>query len=206
MKKYKNIIFAVVCIFIIILLYVLGFRITYNPEIINDWDAVSGCAAWASVFVSGLAIYYAIQVPKKIAEDQNKIALFEKRYEIYEVITNCVNIAIMIKRKDELNNAKITDFLITNKFTNNFIPESSIDENIKYSVFSKISNKLEQTQFLFDDDSAEEIEELSNKLREIYIDSKRLEKHKEKVKEYIKQALSIQTQTLKAIRKELELK
>ena len=77
---------TVICL-IAIGLYLFGFRITYNPELDNNWDAVSACAAWAAVFVAGIgsviSVYFAIQVPKKIAEEQNKIALFEKRYEFF---------------------------------------------------------------------------------------------------------------------------
>ena len=39
-----------------------------------------------SVVVSGIAIWYAIQVPKQIAEQQNKIALFEKRLQCYNAL------------------------------------------------------------------------------------------------------------------------
>ena len=80
MKKPLFWVFSVEII-ITIILALLGFKITYNPDLDNNWDAVSACAAWVGVVVSGLAIYYAIKVPKKIAENQNKIALFEKRYE-----------------------------------------------------------------------------------------------------------------------------
>ena len=58
-----------------------GWRISYAPGLENSWDAVSAVAAWAGVFSSFIAIWFAIQVPKKIAEQQNKIALFEKRLE-----------------------------------------------------------------------------------------------------------------------------
>lgn len=34
-----------------------------------------------TIIISALALFYAIKVPKRIAEDQNRIALFEKRYE-----------------------------------------------------------------------------------------------------------------------------
>lgn len=96
MKK-KYVVLSLVGVAILIafpsVLYLMGFRITYAPALENSWDAVSAFAAWAgvivsiiSVGVSGLAIYYAIQVPKKIADRQDKIALFEKRYECYMAI------------------------------------------------------------------------------------------------------------------------
>ena len=141
MKKYKNIIFAVVCIFIIILLYVLGFRITYNPEIINEWDAVSGCAAWASVFVSGLAIYYAIQVPKKIAEDQNKIALFEKRYLALQ------KVGVQISDIDKIK-VTVSDMISPRKLRKGFF--KSID-NCKESILKMLKNTDGMYQYLFNE-------------------------------------------------------
>ena len=63
-----------VLVFVIVILYWLGFRITYAPELENSWEAVSAVAAWAGVVVSFVAICFAVQVPKKIAEQQNKIA------------------------------------------------------------------------------------------------------------------------------------
>ena len=60
-----------------------GWRITYAPELENDWNAISAVATWTetivavvSVIASFSAVWFAIRVPKKIAEQQNKIALF----------------------------------------------------------------------------------------------------------------------------------
>lgn len=72
---------------IALILFFCGFCINYIlAEQKNKLEAVSACAAWVgivvsiiSVLISGLAIYYAIKDPKTIAEQQNKIALFEKR-------------------------------------------------------------------------------------------------------------------------------
>lgn len=68
--------------------YCAGWRITYNPELENswNWDAVSAIAAWAGVAASAVAIWYAVRVPKKIADRQDKIALFERRYDCYSLI------------------------------------------------------------------------------------------------------------------------
>lgn len=71
-----------------VFLYCKGFRITYTPDLENSWDAISGFAAWAGVFMSFVAIMVAIQIPKKIADRQDKIALFEKRMECYSTVQN----------------------------------------------------------------------------------------------------------------------
>ena len=45
---------------------------------------------WLAVILSALAIWFAIRVPKKIADRQDKIALFEKRYECFQFFEKCV--------------------------------------------------------------------------------------------------------------------
>ena len=75
---------------IIVVLALLGFKITYNPNLDNNWEAISACAGWAAVLASGLSICFAISVPYKIANSQNKIALFEKRYSVYMQLQKCV--------------------------------------------------------------------------------------------------------------------
>ena len=56
-----------------------------------DWLAV--VIAFFSIAISGIAV----QVPKKIAYRQDKIALFEKRYECYVVIQDLLTFADQIK-------------------------------------------------------------------------------------------------------------
>lgn len=76
----------------LLLMYQMGFRITYAPDLENSWNAISGTASWMSVIVSVLgviasfgAVWYAIQISDK----QNKIALFEKRYRVYRTLISC---------------------------------------------------------------------------------------------------------------------
>lgn len=80
----------------LILVYGLGFRITYAPELENRWEAISAAAAWAGVVTSFIAIMVAIQIPKKIAEQQNKIALFEKKYSVYSSLLLIKNFSGLI--------------------------------------------------------------------------------------------------------------
>ena len=84
---------SIVALAIVLVLFLCGFRISYAPELESSWDAVSAVADWVSVIlaIAGViasfgAIWCAIQVPKKIAEEQNKVSLFEKRYEAYSSI------------------------------------------------------------------------------------------------------------------------
>ena len=68
---------------LVVFLYFFGFRITYAPTLENSWDAISACASWFSAIASVVAILIAIRIPKRIAEQQNTIALFDKRYSAY---------------------------------------------------------------------------------------------------------------------------
>ncbi len=56
---------------------------------ISWMDYVQLGATVLSIIISALAVFYAIKVPKKIAEEQNKITLFEKRYEIFHFYELC---------------------------------------------------------------------------------------------------------------------
>lgn len=92
-KWFPLIIVVIAVLAIAFVLFCCGFRITYAPELENDWDAISAVATWTGTIVavvsaiaSFLAVWFAIQVPKKIAEEQNRIALFEKRHDAYSSI------------------------------------------------------------------------------------------------------------------------
>lgn len=74
-----------------VVLWLLGFRITYAPNLENSWDAISACAGWAGAIFSLIAILVAIQIPKKIADEQNNIALFEKRHNFYITFCRCIS-------------------------------------------------------------------------------------------------------------------
>lgn len=93
---------AVIAAIIAFILFLFGFRITYSPELDNNWDAVSAVAAWVGVIASFVAIRFAIRVPKQIAKSQNDIALFEKRYQLYKSLSPLVNFGNdLLRAKDE---------------------------------------------------------------------------------------------------------
>ena len=73
-------------------------------------------------------------------------------------------------------------------------------------IFRSVFNKLEQAEFLFDKKSSEEITNLAGKLLYILVDIKRDINHDTKVKEYIKQAETVEQKVLPKLRKQLKLK
>lgn len=50
-----------------------------------------------SVVVSGIAIWFAIRVPKQIAEEQNKISLFEKRLQCYNALKTVIEFSRILE-------------------------------------------------------------------------------------------------------------
>lgn len=87
MKKriyFIHILISIMLCLATLLLYLCGFRITYDPSLTSDWDAISACASWFGAIMSVIAIFVAIRIPKIIAERQNNIALFDKKYGLYD--------------------------------------------------------------------------------------------------------------------------
>lgn len=72
-------------VIVVVILAVSGWKITYAPGLENNWSAIDAIGGWASAIVSGVAIWFAACVPKRIAQEQNKISLFEKRFLSYSV-------------------------------------------------------------------------------------------------------------------------
>lgn len=136
-----------------------GWRITYIPELENSWDAISAIAAWVSILVSAIgviasfvAIWYAIQVPKKIADRQDKIALFEKRYECFQTFEKC-HIAYQAIKD---NGCKI-DYL---RSLSGFILQKynwcDVTEDVLIEKVLQYEYMIHQMQFLFPDISQED--------------------------------------------------
>ena len=72
-----------IIVIVLLLLTAFGQKITYSPQLENDWSAIDAVGGGASAVISGVAIWFAVFVPKCIAQKQNKIALFEKRFSSY---------------------------------------------------------------------------------------------------------------------------
>lgn len=147
----------VLVLFIILtILYRLGFRITYAPKLENNWDVVSAVAAWAGVFASVFAIIFAIRVPKKIAEEQNKIALFEKRFQCFQLLERFIKLAEYIEEVDITKDLPDTVFFIVFDFTKK---EKIYSENFLAKMLEYRST-IHQMRFLFNNIDKDDIYKL----------------------------------------------
>ena len=71
------------------ILYYYGFRITYAPELENNWDAIEACAAWVGAIGTIAVLIYnhiAIELTQKSVRQAVDLQLFEKRLELYNAI------------------------------------------------------------------------------------------------------------------------
>ena len=84
---------SVVLLIVVVAGFFFGFRITYAPELENSWNAISAMASWVGTIGTVSAIFAAIWV----ANRQNKIALFEKRYENYIIIQKLLACALQLE-------------------------------------------------------------------------------------------------------------
>ena len=57
-------------------LWCMGFRITYAPEIDNNWDAISAVAEWAGVIIGAIIVPFAVvRLQHKWDSNKEEIAL-----------------------------------------------------------------------------------------------------------------------------------
>ena len=150
-----------------ILLWLFGFRITYSPTLENSWDAISACAGWASVVVAGFAIYYASLVPKKIAEDQNRISLFEKRVDLYLTAQKLISCAQQIKYQNDCGTVLAAFVMAIGK------QEDAESSNVISLLFEldRIERILLSGEFLFPHFSADQMTSAIIEARDLLIET-----------------------------------
>ena len=193
--------FILIEVILVLILLLCGFRITYSPSLENSWNAISAVASWASVFVSGLAIYYAIQVPKRIAEGQNRITLYEKRYAVYSKLSDCFTYAYLLENLN--HDGKNWGFFLGIAFSDDEITEANPTHIKSNAIFQRVYSTLKQSEFLFTKEVADEIINLSGKLlllieaesrgkdiltaqKEFIEQASKVEKNKEKIVEQLR--------------------
>lgn len=74
-------------------------KLSFNPE--TFWAAVSAVGTIVAVFA-------AIRIPKKIANQQNKIALFEKRLECYTILNSLMQLSEELSDLDSYHEISAT--------------------------------------------------------------------------------------------------
>ena len=175
-------------LFLLFFLYSVGFRITYVPSLENSWEAISAVSGWASALIATAALAVAIivanrqdQIAKKqneiserqvsLSQQQSNIALFEKRFEYYDVVLSCCNIGKLIVQAMD---APAAISLVVECFEEGNAREHfENDKNEMYikthsiDCFDYAFKMLREGVFLFDFETEKLMIPVVNELREI---------------------------------------
>ena len=175
---------------------------THNFKLENLYFVLSSLGAIATV----VAIFIAIYMPKRIAEQQNKIALFEKRYELYAMYILFFRKAVggydvlQVKNscdgldKEVLTQATIWDLvdrtgvskMLDKTVLLSLNEKQMLQPELEYHI-SNFTLELEKASYLFSLDEKEiaTLKDIAFKLMEfpqyIYDDNINFEEFKEKV-------------------------
>lgn len=146
MKKIKSFIakksipnwIPIVVLAICILGAFTGWKITYNPKLENSWNAIAAIGGWVSAIISGIAIWFAVAIPKRIADEQNKISLFEKRFVCYLTLLKYLSFSKSIRSANSSSQLKTTFLFTFTQMDENFKPTDIVlmvkkDENVLMS-------------------------------------------------------------------------
>lgn len=107
-----------------------------------DWLAIA--VSFISVVLSGVAIWFAVHVPKKIANRQDKIALFDKRYDCFQFFQCCIHLYFCVTNEHTLEELKCyLQFMLKKQQIGN-IDEKQLDKQL-----ARYEYVLHQMQFLF---------------------------------------------------------
>lgn len=140
-------------------------------------EYVSIFISLVSVVVSGFAIWFAIEVPQKIAEKQNNIALFEKRYEILCLYNSCRTFANILKDMEESEDQTDIKLLFLIVFCDVNVAEKSDKSNLTNLIRienEKIHEKMMQSCYLFERDISPYIELAASLIHVIVDDTLRM--------------------------------
>ena len=135
----------------LLLLFAMGFRVTYGPWIANNWDAIAAVGTWLAVIVSGIAIWFAVSIPIRIAENQNRISLFEKRCEFRDVLSTYV---MMNRFLPSITEYEVFETFFVASFyqalSKNVVHDMRDKKLAKMDAFSYSVGVLKQYEYLFD--------------------------------------------------------
>lgn len=144
LKGYPVLCFLGIEICIVFILFVFCFRITYNPELDNNWDAIGACGTWFCGCIVPLAVIF---IEERIREKEKET---ERRIQDSEARTSSSNLALL----EELNNSKYK-----NKFASGTTSELTKDDVYRYICISITTSTKEIIEY-FKGDKEEIIEYL----------------------------------------------
>ena len=167
----------------------------------NSKGIIDICLASATIILSAIAVLISIHTAKK----QNRIALFEKRIEVYSVAKKLVLLGEHMRAKElERDRYNITYFFQTLRYVFSNGQDYSIDKQDFEKISFYISEVITSANFLFDKKIVYEL----NKIHTLLLDIERNHKESDvmnKVSKFSSLTISFSETTLHNMEKIIKL-
>lgn len=125
-----------------------------------DWfDYIQLTFAILGVGISAWAVWMAKRIPEKIAYNQDKIALFDKRFNAYNAFQTIETFVDLIKNEERVEEYR--KILVMIFYDGNNVQFEVINAMLR---FREIAKPIEHMMFLFNDISEFELEEILNNI------------------------------------------
>lgn len=178
-----------------------------------DWLAVA--LSFFSIIISGIAIWFAVQVPKKIADRQDKIALFEKRMQCLKGLLTIVGLSDSIKNHTDCYGDVILAFRIFLNFPEVADRKRHFTKNLSNYLLSFQIDAM-SGEYLFDNFDADLVEKACGIVQKLiikltFIDNDNLNNEvsddiKKQIADLFEVCVDIENNMLPPIEKTLQIK
>lgn len=150
-KQLKSVITLIAIELIVFgILFLVGFKFTYQPKLENDWNAISAVGQWVGVVITGILTAIIIWQTQKNSKRDLNLNLLNKRREIFSVLKNFLEYCEHYE--EFLVESKRLGLLDRYKFLNITIECANIS-TARLEI-------LEDAQLYFDKDDADKIEKI----------------------------------------------
>lgn len=205
--RWFPLIVAIVVVAVVAFIMALfGWRITYAPELETSWECVSAIASLIGAVGTVAAVWFAIRV----ADKQNKIALFEKRYAVYDSLRHCITFSNgMINNPVDYSNLLSIQSMIIASFSYCPVLEAKtadalVKECTKYVLDTK--EQLDSAAFLFNCNADIYTRKIANELVWIIFPKFDSDTRKKHCESYQKEVAKMEQELLPQIKQELSLR
>lgn len=177
-----------------------------------NWaDIMSVCFSLFAIIVAGVVAWRQNEISRKqkdIADKQNKIALFEKRFEIYDILSSCSASAQVIKMLNKNENEDVLQDLFF-VFVNNPMQHKNFNRDEARIYLTNCASKLQSASFFFSEEIVSYITAASVELLILANSDAKVDgpkKYEEKKQDYFEAIKNIdKNEVLKSMKAEMKM-
>lgn len=157
---------------------VFGWRITYAPELETSWDAISAVAAWVAAIGAVATVWYAL----RIANQQNKITLLEKRMECLFLIDICNRLMKILKNSKSDDLRDVCSFIVFGQ-----LKATSIQTKMLTDRINEIKLKFYTMEYIFPEIQEQDLKNIYQSFTDLLIQllENQIPKPDEEIRKYL---------------------